>query len=431
MRQLPGRPWPHRVRGWIGRTILTALAVLAATAPTARTDPGAFLAAGPDAAGGAPALSPPIDEILTARGVAWLEKRDGEAPSMARLDPLAPDRDDDMGAPETAAGRQALAGRIARALGPVDTPPRVTREHKIDARVTVSPRMARAEPTAGMVFRLASPLAPATEASLPATRLVDFQRFFVADVTGFIREPAEPRDRPALYAAHPAPETLMAMAAAAERAASRPAGRSLVARGPVPPVADHALGYAAEPEGGEARTPFSSLLGGFLGKTEDGALLRRRSLARSTHPWFEQPLPASAHSAKELKCLAEGIYFESRGEIERGQAAVAQVILNRVRNPAYPDTICGVVYQNAGWFNRCQFSFACDRYADRIHEPEAWRTAQRIARAVVEGEIFLDEVADSTHYHATYVAPPWRRTMIRLTRIGVHIFYRTRGGGWI
>ena len=73
------------------------------------------------------------------------------------------------------------------------------------------------------------------------------------------------------------------------------------------------------------------------------------------------PLPAERVFAKaEQKCLASGIYFESRGEIAEGQAAVAQVILNRVRNPAYPDTICGVVYQNKGWHNRCQFSFACD-----------------------------------------------------------------------
>ena len=75
-------------------------------------------------------------------------------------------------------------------------------------------------------------------------------------------------------------------------------------------------------------------------------------------------------SAKEQKCLANAIYFEARGETLRGQAAVAQVVLNRVRNPAYPETICGVVYQNQNLKNRCQFSFACDGKKDRHRQPE-------------------------------------------------------------
>ncbi|MEO9961273.1 MAG: cell wall hydrolase, partial [Nisaea sp.] len=82
-------------------------------------------------------------------------------------------------------------------------------------------------------------------------------------------------------------------------------------------------------------------------------------LGSEDHSWVATPLPASAFAEDEQTCLANGIYFEARGEEEEGQAAVAQVILNRVRNPAYPDTICGVVYQNQSWKNRCQFSFAC------------------------------------------------------------------------
>ena len=143
------------------------------------------------------------------------------------------------------------------------------------------------------------------------------------------------------------------------------------------------------------------------------------------------PLPASVFSKAEQKCLATAIYFEARGESVRGQAAVAQVVLNRVRNPSYPATICGVVYQNDNWRNRCQFSFACDGIRDRIASPSHYRMAEEIAMAVTAGKIFLPEVASSTHYYADYVSPRWGRTMQKMKKIGLHIFYRTYGGGWI
>ena len=114
----------------------------------------------------------------------------------------------------------------------------------------------------------------------------------------------------------------------------------------------------------------------------------------------------------------------------RGQAAVAQVVLNRVRNPAYPNTICGVVYQNDNWRNRCQFSFACDGIKDRIASPDHYKVAEEIAMAVTAGKIFIPEVGSSTHYYAHYVSPRWARTMKKMTKIGLHIFYRTYGGGW-
>ena len=105
--------------------------------------------------------------------------------------------------------------------------------------------------------------------------------------------------------------------------------------------------------------------------------------------------------AAEQKCLANGVYFESRGETAKGQAAVAQVILNRVRNPAYPKSICGVVYQNDSWRNRCQFSFACDGIKERVGEPrQHYKIAQEIAMAVTAGKIFIPEVGSSTHYYA-------------------------------
>lgn len=148
------------------------------------------------------------------------------------------------------------------------------------------------------------------------------------------------------------------------------------------------------------------------------------------HAWMETPLPASVFSAKEQQCLANAIYFEARGESIRGQAAVAQVVLNRVRNPAYPGNICGVVYQNDQWKNRCQFSFACDGKKDIVLNPWNYGKAKEIAMAVTAGKIFIPEVGSSTHYYAQYVSPGWARAMKKMTKIGLHIFYRTRGGGW-
>lgn len=427
MRQCRGRPRSHRARNLIGITITAAVLMLGATGGIGRQDLAGLLFDEP----GTESAHPHLPSLLTQSPTLAVARRDAttgeDVEAAIHLDRSA--GVDGHVDEATAAGIEA---RLARALGPVTSPPRVVREAKTDADVTVSPRMNRPDPTAGLVFRLDSVLAEAPAATMPASQFEEFQRFFVADVSGFIREPSAPRDRPALYAAHPSPEMLVALAAASRKAAEKPAApRSIVARFAPARADTPVLGYAAEAAAPEEKSPFAKLFGGLIGKTDDGVILRRHSVTRATHPWFNAPLSASVRSAKELKCLAEGIYFESRGEIERGQAAVAQVILNRVKNPAYPDTVCGVVYQNSGWYNRCQFSFACDRYADRIREPEAWATAQRVAKAVVEGEIFIDEIADSTHYHATYVAPPWRRTMIRLTRIGVHIFYRTRGGGWI
>ena len=152
--------------------------------------------------------------------------------------------------------------------------------------------------------------------------------------------------------------------------------------------------------------------------------------APGQHPWVQNALPASVFDAKQQKCLAEGIYFEARGESEAGQAAVAQVILNRVRNPAYPKTICGVVYQNKNFRNRCQFSFACDGRSEKIAEQRQWETAKRVARDVTEGKVWIAEVGDSTHYYANYVRPGWARRMIKMDSIGAHLFYRTRFGGW-
>ena len=151
---------------------------------------------------------------------------------------------------------------------------------------------------------------------------------------------------------------------------------------------------------------------------------------KGEHAWVTNPLPKSSYSKKQKTCLANAIYFESRSEPINGQIAVAQVVMNRVKNPTYPNSICGVVYQNKHRRNACQFSFACDRIRDRIRDKKSWDTAWKIANQVVNQEVWLKEIGSSTHYHATYVRPRWARTMKRRKKIGLHIFYKTYGGGW-
>ncbi len=134
------------------------------------------------------------------------------------------------------------------------------------------------------------------------------------------------------------------------------------------------------------------------------------------------------HIAAEQKCLAEAIYFEARSEPEAGQAAVAQVVLNRVKSGLYPTSVCGVVYQNRSHYMACQFSFACEGKSLRITEPQYWNQAVRIAKAVTEGKTYLAGVGSATHYHANYVKPTWSRRLKRTDKIGTHIFYKLRPG---
>ncbi|WP_081852822.1 cell wall hydrolase [Bosea sp. 117] len=130
--------------------------------------------------------------------------------------------------------------------------------------------------------------------------------------------------------------------------------------------------------------------------------------------------------ARAQKCLAEAVYFESRGEPYRGQVGVAQVVVNRVFSGYYPADVCRAVYQNANRKLGCQFTFACDNVRDVVTEPELWKQAQRIAGDMLDGRIWDDKVGKATHYHASYVRPRWVREMRKLDRIGEHTFYRPR-----
>jgi spore germination cell wall hydrolase CwlJ-like protein len=133
--------------------------------------------------------------------------------------------------------------------------------------------------------------------------------------------------------------------------------------------------------------------------------------------------------AKAVKCLAEAIYFEARGEPVRGQIAVAQVVMNRVFSGYYPSTVCGVVFQNANRHLACQFTFACDGIPEVVREPDAWERAMKIAAETLDGRLWLPEVGKATHYHAYWVHPTWVHEMTRMYKLGVHTFYRPKRWG--
>jgi len=141
---------------------------------------------------------------------------------------------------------------------------------------------------------------------------------------------------------------------------------------------------------------------------------------------------ASAHPVAQMRaldCLAQAIYYEARSESEAGQRAVAQVVLNRMRHPAWPNSVCGVVYQGpmrAG--GGCQFTFTCDgslRFAPR---GEGWARARRLAAEALGGSVF-EPVGLSTFYHANYVMPGWAPRLLKTAVIGTHLFYRLPGAG--
>ena len=129
--------------------------------------------------------------------------------------------------------------------------------------------------------------------------------------------------------------------------------------------------------------------------------------------------------ARELDCLTDAVYYEARGESSEGQAAVAQVVLNRVRHPAFPKSVCGVVYQGAH-SRTCQFSFACDGSTRRGKEPVAWRRAQSVAARALSGFV-MGEVGNATHFHVAQLGAIWGGGLLRVSQIGAHVFYKFSG----
>lgn len=133
-----------------------------------------------------------------------------------------------------------------------------------------------------------------------------------------------------------------------------------------------------------------------------------------------------AARARALECLTSAVYYEAGNQSEAGEQAVAQVILNRVRHPAFPSSVCGVVYQGSTRLTGCQFTFTCDGSLERRPSVDGWARAKKIAEAALNGAVF-SPVGLATHYHADYVVPYWASTMAKNAVIGAHLFYRWAG----
>jgi spore germination cell wall hydrolase CwlJ-like protein len=137
------------------------------------------------------------------------------------------------------------------------------------------------------------------------------------------------------------------------------------------------------------------------------------------------PIGDAGQSARELDCLTAAVYYEARGESAAGQAAVAQVVLNRVSHPLFPKSVCGVVYQGAHG-RGCQFSFACNGAMHARHEPAAWARARAVAERAMSGYVMTD-VGRATHFHVTRLGAVWGGSMMKIARVGGHDFYTFSG----
>ncbi|OYW82925.1 MAG: hypothetical protein B7Z26_01995, partial [Asticcacaulis sp. 32-58-5] len=156
-----------------------------------------------------------------------------------------------------------------------------------------------------------------------------------------------------------------------------------------------------------------------MGLSKEGLLGRHR-------PQAAMPFAMDNSSRSDFDCLSQAVYYEARGETEAGQRAVAQVILNRVRHPAFPKTICNVVYQGAYHRTGCQFSFTCNGALGRRVENWAWKRAEKIASEALAGHVMAG-VGTSTHFHTTQVSPSWANRMDRIATVGSHVFYQFKG----
>jgi len=140
------------------------------------------------------------------------------------------------------------------------------------------------------------------------------------------------------------------------------------------------------------------------------------------------PAPGVADRERAMTCLAAAIAYEAGFEPIEGQQAVAEVVLNRVRHPAYPKTVCGVVFSGSQRRTGCQFTFTCDGSLARRLPDAIMAASRRVAEAALDG-LAPDRVGTATHYHADYVKPYWAPSLFRIAKIGAHIFYRMPGAG--
>jgi spore germination cell wall hydrolase CwlJ-like protein len=189
-----------------------------------------------------------------------------------------------------------------------------------------------------------------------------------------------------------------------------------------PPQASAATGILPAFDTG---TPGASLEGnGALQANANLPIAALPSPAASTYA-FRPTTPVD--QMRSLDCLTQAIYYEAGNQSEDGQRAVAQVVLNRVRHPSWPNTVCGVVYQGAMRVGGgCQFTFTCDGSLARTPVPTLWAQARRYATEALAGRTFAP-VGLSTFYHANYVFPGWAPRLVKTAQIGAHIFYRLPG----
>jgi hypothetical protein len=133
-----------------------------------------------------------------------------------------------------------------------------------------------------------------------------------------------------------------------------------------------------------------------------------------------------AERAQALDCLTAAVYYEAANEPRESQEGVAQVVLNRVRHPAYPKSVCGVVFQGSERDTGCQFSFTCDGSMARNPARWAWTQSRDVAEKALDGYV-MPGVGSATHYHANYVMPYWGASLVKVAQYGLHIFYRPAG----
>jgi spore germination cell wall hydrolase CwlJ-like protein len=149
---------------------------------------------------------------------------------------------------------------------------------------------------------------------------------------------------------------------------------------------------------------------------------------RLTGPVAAMPfrLSSTLDASRDLDCLTQAAYYEARGEGRDGMRAVTQVVLNRVRHSAFPNSVCGVVFQGAGRRTGCQFSFTCDGSMRGPVNQAAWNRARAVASAALSGAVYAG-VGNATHFHTTAVSPAWRHSLVPVGQVGDHMFYRFGG----
>ena len=160
-----------------------------------------------------------------------------------------------------------------------------------------------------------------------------------------------------------------------------------------------------------------------LFESADARAMMVQAVLRGPSAPAEQAPAEQQIDARQHACLSQAIYYEARGESQRGQVAVAEVVMNRVRSPYYPNSICGVVYQGSHRSTGCQFTFTCDGSLNHRPRGRAWDRAQRVASAVMLG--YTRPITQgATHYHTHAVNPVWNSGLVETTNVGDHVFYR-------